>query len=304
LVHGLRFKEESGQETRGYFPIIAASVLWGTMGIFAKLSYAYGILPETLIALRLVISFSTLFLALAIFKRSSFRVNKRDLPYLVILGVFAVAFQRVTYFYAVSLSTATIAAILFYTYPVFVTLLASIFLKEKLTLETILAIALTFSGVALVVRVYDLSALNANLAAIILGLLSSLFFVLYFLIARDLRSRYATLTLILYGDGIGALTLSPIILISYSSIAAFPIQLWLLIFTIAWIPSLLAYLLYSHALKYVKAKGSILSVMEPLSAAVLSAIIIGEAFHNLQILGIALSLAGVILLFRESKPSS
>jgi len=304
LVHGLRFKEESGQETRGYFLIIAASVLWGTMGIFAKLSYAYGILPETLIALRLVVSFSTLFLALAIFKRSSFRVSKRDLPYLVILGVFAVAFQRVTYFYAVSLSTATIAAILFYTYPVFVTLLASLFLKEKLTPETILAIILTFSGAALVVRVYDPSALNANLVAIILGLLSSLFFVLYFMIARNLRSRYATLTLILYGDGIGALTLSPIILASYSSIAAFPIQLWLLIFTIAWVPSLLAYLLYSHALKYVKAKGSILSVMEPLSAAVLSAIIIGEGFHNLQILGIALSLAGVVLLFRESKPSS
>jgi len=304
LVHGLRFKEESGQEIRGYFLIITASVLWGTMGIFAKLSYEYGILPETLIALRLLISFSTLLLALAIFKRSSFRVNRHDLPHLVIFGVFAVAFQRVSYFYAVSLASVTIAAILFYTYPVFVTLLASLFLKEKLAAGTILAIVLTFSGAALVVRIYDPSALNVNLAGIIFGLLSSLFFVLYFMMARNLRSRHATLTLILYGDGIGALTLSPIILISYSSIAGFPIQLWLLIFTIAWIPSLLAYLLYSHALKYVKAKGSILSVMEPLSAAVLSAIIIGEAFHNLQILGIALSLAGVILLFRESKPSS
>jgi len=304
LVHGLRFKEEPGQEIRGYFLIIAASVLWGTMGIFAKLSYKYGILPETLIALRLVISFSTLLPALAVFKRSSFRVNRHDLPYLVIFGVFAVAFQRVSYFYAVSLATATIAAILFYTYPVFVTLLASLFLKEKLTPETILAIVLTFSGVALVVRIYDPSALNANLAGIIFGLFSSLFFVLYFMMARNLRSRYATLTLILYGDGLGALTLSPLILTSYSSIAGFPTQLWLLIFTIAWIPSLLAYLLYSYALKYVKAKGSILSVMEPLSASVLSAIIIGEGFHTLQILGIALSLAGVILLFRESKPSS
>lgn len=303
LLNVRRIKEESGREMQGYFLIAVASILWGTMGILAELSYAYGILPETLIALRLAISFSTLLLALAIFKRSSFKVSTHDLPYLLIFGVFAVAFQRISYFYAVSLSTATMAAILFYTYPVFVTLLASVFLKEKLVTGTILAIILTFLGVALVVRIYDPSALNANIAGIISGLFSSLFFVLYFMMARSLRSRYATVTLILYGDGIGALTLSPLILMTHSSIAAFPTQLWLLILTIAWVPSLLAYLLYSYALKHIKAKGSILSVLEPLSAAILSAIIIGESFHGLQILGIVLSLAGVILLFRRSEPS-
>ncbi len=304
MLRALHFKEESGQEIQGYILIIIASVLWGTMGILAKLSYAYGILPETLIALRLVISFSTLLPVLVMFKRSSFMIRRRDLRYLVIFGVFAVAFQRVSYFYAVSLATPTIAALLFYTYPVFVTVLALLFLKEKLAAGTIVAIILTFLGVALVVRIDDPSALNANMAGIVSGLLSSLFFVLYFMMGRSLRGRYSALTLILYGDGLGALTLSPLIAVSYSSIVEFPVQLWLLIFTIAWIPSLLAYLLYSYALKYIKAKGSILSVIEPLSAAVFSAVIIGEGFHNLQLLGIALSLAGVILLLRESKTSS
>ncbi len=197
------------------------------------------------------------------------------------------------------------AAILFYTYPVFVTFSALFFLKETISLRELSAIVLTFLGVAFVVRAYDASALSNNLLGILFGLSSSLLFVLYFMMTKKLRNKYTSWTLTLFGDGIGALALMPIISFSIPQIMYFPLQLWLLVFTIAWVPSLLAYLLYSHALKYVKSsKGSILSVMEPLSAAVLSSIILGERLENLQLIGIALSLTGVLLLFQTGKVTS
>lgn len=293
---------ESVKQTRGYALIVVASILWGTMGILAKLSYEYGIDPVTLIALRLLISFATLAVALALFAKTSFKVQRTDAFLFLILGIFATAFQRISYFYAVDFATPTVAAILFYTYPVFVVFSASLFLKEKITSGVLVAIVLTFFGVAFVVRVYDVSSLNANLPGIIFGMLSSLLFVLYFMITKRLRSSYASWTLTLYADAIGALTLMPVISLSIPKMAVFPLQLWLLIFTIAWVPSLLAYLLYSHALKYVKAsKGSILSVIEPLSAAIFSATLLGEGLEKLQIVGIALALAGVVLLFRIGK---
>ena len=146
------------------------------------------------------------------------------------------------------------------------------------------------------------SALSNNLLGIAPGLLSSLFFVLYFMMTKKLRNKYTSWTLTLFGDGIGALTLTPIISFSIPQILAFPSQLWLLILTIAWVPSLLAYLLYSYALKYVKSsKGSVLSVMEPLSAAILSSIFLGERLETPQLMGIALSLTGVALLFQKGK---
>lgn len=290
---------KSTREARGYVLIIIASILWGTMGILAKLSFEHGILPETLIALRLLISFATLSVVLTSFDKDSFKIQKTDALLFLVLGVFAIAFQRISYFYAVDLTTATVAAILFYTYPIFVTFSASFFLNEKITFRVLLAIVLTFLGVALVVRIYDTSSLSVNLAGIIFGLLSSLLFALYFMITKKLRNRYAGWTLTLYGDGIGGLTLIPVISLSLPEITKFSLQLWLLIFTIAWIPSLLAYLLYSYALKYVKAsKGSILSVIEPLSAALFSTTLIGENLEKPQIIGIALALIGVVLLFR------
>lgn len=290
------------KETYGYLLIVAASIIWGTMGIFGKLAFEYGIHPATLIALRLLISSITILTPITLFKRGLFRIQKRNVLQFLLLGIFATAFQRITYFYAVDLTTVTIAAILFYTYPIFVTIYSSLFLKEKITVSTAFAIILTFSGVALVVKAYEAVWLNTSLSGVIFGVLSSIFFALYFLITKKLRNHYTNWTLILYGDGIGALALSPIICFSFSNIINYPQQLWLLILAIAWFPSLLAYLLYSYALKHVEpSKGSILSVIEPLSAAIFSATILRENFEPLQIIGVTVALTGVLLLFYKPK---
>lgn len=286
----------------GYFLIAVASVVWGTMGIFGKLAFEYGINPATLIALRLLVSSLTILTPITLFKRELFKIQKKDLPKFLILSLLATVLQRITYFYAINLTTATIAAVLFYTYPIFVTIYASLFFKKKVTPSIILAIILTFSGAALVVKAYQTSWLNANLLGVIFGFLSSVFFVFYFFIVKELRNRYTNWTLILYGDMIGAIALTPIVFSSFYEIVIYPQQLWLLILTIGLFPSLLAYLLYSYALKHVESsKGSILSVIEPLSAAILSATILKENLETLQILGVALASIGVILLFYKPK---
>jgi drug/metabolite transporter (DMT)-like permease len=292
---------KSTKELQGYALIVLVSILWGTMGVLAKLSYTYRILPETLIALRLCIGFTTLLAILTLFNRDSFKIQKTDIVLFLVFGTFAIALQRISYFYAVNLTTVTMAAILFYTYPVFITLFAVLRQRERISFRELIALVLTFSGAALVVKVYDTSSLSFNIIGIAFGLASSLLFVLYFMLTRKLRDKYTSWTLTLYGDGIGALILTPVISFSIPQIMEFPPQLWLLIFAIALIPSLLAYSLYSYALKYVKAsKGSILSVIEPLSAALFSTIFLEENLETLQIVGVALALTGVCLLFRNS----
>lgn len=290
------------KEVYGYLLIVVASMIWGTMGILGKLAFEYGIHPATLIALRLLISSLTILAPIIMFKKKSLQIQKRDLLLFLVFGIFAVAFQRITYFYAVDLTTATIAAILFYTYPIFVTIYAALVLREKITFSTIVAIILTFVGVALVVKIYETAWLDATFIGIVFGILSSAFFALYFLTVKKLRNCYTNWTLMFYGDGIGAAVLTPIIFSTFPEIVSFPGQLWLLILAIAWFPSLLAYSIYSYALKHVESsKGSILSVIEPLSAAVLSATILGENFEQLQIIGVALALTGVIVLFYKPK---
>jgi drug/metabolite transporter (DMT)-like permease len=272
------------------------------MGIFGKLAFEYGINPVTLTALRIFISSITMLISIILLKRNLLKIKKKDVPQLLAFAILAVALQRITYFYTVDLTTATIAAVLFYTYPIFVTVHASLFLKEKLTFSIILAIVLTFSGVAFVVKAYEAAWLNANLLGLAFGMLTSLLFALYFLMTKKLRNSYTNWTLLLYGDGLGAIALTPALCFSFSEIVTYPQQLWLLILVIGLFPSLTAYLLFSYALKYVESsKGSILSVIEPLSTAIFSVTILGERFEPLQIVGVALVLAGIVLLFYKQK---
>jgi drug/metabolite transporter (DMT)-like permease len=290
------------KEVYGYFLIVSASIMWGTMGIFGKLAFEYGINPVTLTALRIFISSITMLISIILLKRNLLKIKKKDVPQLLVFAILAVALQRIAYFYTVDLTTATIAAVLFYTYPIFVTVHASLFLKEKLTFSIILAIVLTFSGVAFVVKAYEAAWLNANLLGLAFGMLTSLLFALYFLMTKKLRNSYTSWTLLLYGDGLGAIALTPALCFSFSEIVSYPQQLWLLILVIGLFPSLTAYLLFSYALKYVESsKGSILSVIEPLSAAIFSVTILRERFEPLQIVGVALALAGIVLLFYKPK---
>lgn len=286
----------------GYILIVVASAIWGTLGIIGKLILEYGVNPPTLIALRILLSSAALFFPTALLKRGLLKINKKDIATFLIFGFLAIALQRIAYLYAVDLTTVTIAAVTCYTYPIFVTAYASAFPKEKVTSLTVLAAVITFLGVALVVKAYEASWFTANFVGVAFGFLSSILFALYVVIAKKLRENYTTLTIILYGDGVGALALSPMVIFSLSEIVNYPLQLWLLIFAIAWFSSLAAYFIYSYALKYVESsKGSILSFVEPLSAAILSATFLGENFAPLQILGLALSLIGVILLFYKPK---
>jgi len=282
----------------GYILICGASIIWGTMGIFGKLAFEFGISPTTLIALRLLVSSLTISIPVVLLKRNLLRIERTHLLPFLALGVLATAFQRIAYFYSIDLTTVTVAAILFYTYPILVTIYSSLFLKEKITSLAIFSIILAFSGVVLVVRTYDVSKLSINFFGVISGVLSSILFVLYFFITKKLRMNYTNWTLILYGDGIGALVMIPLVFLSLSEILNYPTKLWLLILAIAWFPSLMAYLMYSYALKKIEsAKGSTLGVLEPLSAALFSVIILGEAFDLPQIVGITLALTGVALLF-------
>jgi len=290
------------KEDYGYLLIATASMIWGTMGILGRLAFEYGIQPVTLIALRILASSLTILVPVTLLRREFFKIQRKDLPLFLVLGLLGTALQRIAYFYAINLTTATIAAVLFYTYPIFVTIYASILFKEKVTLSTMFAIVLTFSGVALVVKAHETSWLNANILGVMFGLFSSILFVFYFLITKKMRNRYTNWTLILYGDTVSAIALTPVVFSALPEIVNYPQQLWLLIFTIAWFPSLLAYLLHSYALKYVESsKASILAVLEPLSAAILSATILRESFDPLQILGITLALTGVALLFYKPK---
>jgi DME family drug/metabolite transporter len=131
----------------GLLAVEAAASIWGTLGFFAKILYAEGVSFEALVAVRASVGWVSLLLFVLLTRGvRSLRVDGRDLLFLVPLGLVGIGAFYLLYFFTVRESTVGTAAILLYSSPAFVALLAWVFLRETLGLLRLLALALTFGG--------------------------------------------------------------------------------------------------------------------------------------------------------------
>src|SRR5215216_1583255 len=149
--------------------------MWGTLGIFAKILYAQGVSFESLVAVRASVGWlAVIGFLLATRGTRALRVERRDFAFLVPLGLVGIGAFYILYFFTVRESTVGTAAILLYSSPAFVSLLAWIFLRETLGVLRVLALTLTCGGIFLVVGGYALAALEISPLVLATGLLSGL----------------------------------------------------------------------------------------------------------------------------------
>lgn len=281
----------------GYLLAVCAAVLWSLMGVLGKTLYSYGADPLTVVTFRAVVAFVTLFLVLAVINRKLLRIERSDIPFLAVYGLIGVTFNYGCYFYAIRWTTVTTAIILLYTYPAIVTVLAALFLNEKIDRVKIIALLLTFSGCFLVAQGYDLQAFKLNLYGALLGLGAGLSTALYSILGKKALVKYESWTAVLYAFGFGALFLlilrSPLALLQVD----YPLPAWGAMLALAWLSTLLGYALFTTSMKYIEAsQASITTTLDGLLSVLWAYLFLGENPETLQLLGAALVLMGVIAL--------
>ena len=125
----------------GYAYIIAAALLWATIGPAARFALRAGVTPLEISFWRAAIA--GLLFALHAGARGRLRLARSDLPAVAGFALLGVTIFYWAYFRAVELGGAALAAILLYTAPAWVALAATLWLGERLTTRKAIAIALT-----------------------------------------------------------------------------------------------------------------------------------------------------------------
>ena len=140
-------------KTRNYtgdILIIIAGLFWGSMGIFVRHLNDLGFSSIQVACLRLVTAGILFALILLIKDPKGFKLSPKDIPLFLALGLVSILFFTCCYFTAIRLMTMSTAAILLYTSPIWVMILAIIFLKEKFSIQKLIALVLAFAGCVLV----------------------------------------------------------------------------------------------------------------------------------------------------------
>ena len=281
----------------GVLAVGAAASIWGTLGFFAKVLYAEGVSFEALVAVRASVGWVAILLFVLLARGAgSLRVARRDFLFLVPLGLVGIGAFYLLYFFTVRESMVGTAAILLYSSPAFVSLLAWIFLKETLGVLRILALALTFGGIFMVVGGYDLADLEISPLVVATGLLSGLTYGLYSIVGKPVVGRLDPAVILSYALGFGTVLLVIFALPTFHTLVGLTSGSYALLFMLAVVHTSLAFGLYTVGLKRLDAgQAAIVATVEPVVAGAIGVVLLGETLTAPKVLGALLVLTGAAL---------
>ena len=292
-------------EKKGYLGdilIIIAGLFWGSMGIFVRHLNDLGFSSIQVACLRLTTAGILFALILLIKDRKGFKIALRDIPLFLALGLVSILFFTCCYFTAIRLMTMSTAAILLYTSPIWVMVLAIIFLKEKFTIQKLIALILAFAGCVLVSGFGG----KVTVVGILVGLGSGLGYGLYSIFGTFALKKYTPYTVTCYTfliAGLGSIFVSnPVDLVSkISSIENKPALFGFVLLT-AVVTAVIPFLLYTLGLNMTTAgKAAVLATVEPAAATLFGFFVMKETVGPVAIAGILLVFAAIIVLSLRKK---
>jgi DME family drug/metabolite transporter len=274
----------------GYVYIVLAAVLWGLIGPASRFALRDAVDPLEIAFWRAAIA-AVLFGAHAAALRRV-TVERRDAPAVLAFGLVGIALFFASYMQAVRLGGASLAAVLLYTAPVWVALLAWMAGWETLGARKMLALAVTLVGVGGLAGAAG-GEVRVGAGAILWGLVSGWAYATHYVFGKRYFPRYPTPTLFLYALPVGAAGLLPFFRFQPDKSAT----TWAVLVFLAVVPTYGSYLLYSAGLRRVEAtRAATVATTEPVVAAAAAYLVWDERLSVAGYLFAAVVLAGVLLM--------
>lgn len=284
-------ESSAGGVRAGALLVLAAGVLWGTSGTSQALA-PEGVSPWSLGALRLLVGGAALMLLA--FLRGGLGTGRWPLRATFLAGAFVASYQ-LSFFTAVSrtgVAVGTLVAI--GSSPVLAGLLGLLFRGERPGRAWGVATILAIAGCGLLVG--GGGAIAVDVVGILLALGAGLSYACYTMSIKVLlpgRSSEAVMAVVFC---LGALLLSPLLFISNLKWLAQPSGIAVVIY-LGVVVTALSYWLFARGLRSVPVASAVtLSLAEPLVAALLGILFLGERLTPLALCGIPLLFAGLAVL--------
>jgi drug/metabolite transporter (DMT)-like permease len=279
------------REVHGLFYAFGAMLLWGLSFAWSKLLLElYS--PVIVIFIRLLISVVFLFSYLIAVQKIS-KVNYRDLKRFALLSFFLPFLYFLGENYGIQLTTATTAALIIATIPIFIVLIALIWFKETLTLLNISGIFISFIGVGFIV--YENSTgIHGSINGILWLFMAVASAIIYTIFIKDMSQRYNAIYIIAIQNLFGVIYFIPLLFFeSDFEFAAAPRVIYYFL-ALAILCSSIAYIFYVLAVKNIgMAKTEAFANLIPVIAAVYSFFLLNEVFGVYKITGILLVISGL-----------
>jgi drug/metabolite transporter, DME family len=280
----------------GYSEAVAAACLWGSSGVFAVHLFRLGVPPESVALLRPVVGTIVFFVAFAIARPSSLKIDVRGFLVLAVgggtaVGVFQLAYQLST----AAVGVPTTVALL-YLAPAVVVAASGPLLGEWPTKARIGLVIVTLLGVWLSVAGADSVLPAFGTTGLVWGVMAGLSYATYTLFGRFATPRYGATASVAYST-LGACIVLALALPRFVGEIILPssTKAWIILLAFGILTIAVAQFLFFDALGRIEAsRASLATAAEPVVAALLATLMLGQGLRPLGWVGIMLVVAGVV----------
>ncbi len=228
-----------------------------------------------------------------------FRIKRKDLPAVFVLGMFGVAIYHVFLNAGEIYISSGVASLIIATAPIFVLIFSFMFLNEKVTRMKILGVLIAFAGVALLSKPES----GGNLLGAIFVFISAVSAAAYTVLGKKLMSEYDSVTLTNGAVVLGSL---PILIFSFSGVKKIlfyqDLGLTFSVLFLGIFSTYLGYLGWYYFLEREEAsRASVFLLAIPFVSLMAGALLLKESITTLTILGGMAVIIGILLVIREQR---
>ncbi len=230
--------------------------------------------------------------------------NWRDTLGLIIFGVFGMALCQYTYFRSIVIAGAGIATVLQYLAPSMIIIYLLVRYGKRPSTGEIISVILALAGTICLMGNNGFSFESFRSDVLFWGLLSAVGVAVYSVSPVRLLATYGTIPIVGFGMLLSGLVAAALFQQPHSYATW---DVWTVVgcFNVVFLGTIVSFNAYLEGVKRIGAvPGSILSSIEPISAAFFGWALLGNQFNWVGILGMAMIIATVIIIALEKRGQS
>lgn len=230
--------------------------------------------------------------------------NWRDTLGLVIFGVFGMALCQYTYFRSIVIAGAGIATVLQYLAPSMIIIYLLVRYGKRPSTGEIISVILALAGTICLMGNNGFSFESFRSDVLFWGLLSAVGVAVYSVSPVRLLATYGTIPIVGFGMLLSGFVAAVLFQQPHSYVTW---DVWTVVgcFNVVFLGTIVSFNAYLEGVKRIGAvSGSILSSIEPISAAFFGWALLGNQFNWVGILGMAMIIATVIIIALEKQGQS
>ncbi len=278
-----------------YIAAILATFFWGFSFVWFKQAFLF-YRPITVVFLRLVIASILLSIYIKITGKTQ-SIARKDFKSFLLLAFFEPFCYFMGESFGLTLVSATVAAIIIATIPLFTPFFTYLFIKEKITIYGIIGLIISFFGVLLIVTKEYSGA--TTIKGIILMFIAVFSAVSFGILAKKLTIRYSIFTIVKWQNLIGIFYFLPFFIMFEGShfLSVKPdLSVIITIVKLAVFCSTIAFILMIYVIKKIGLiNANIFANLIPIFTAVIAYFVLKESFEIQKIIGILIVICGLFI---------